>query len=98
MEKELVSAVNAEVVELMYTEDTMGCYKHEWATAIVEATSGNPKLCVTLHRRNAHLPLVNSAFVSIASLDFRVSGGCLERFFNAMLNLPRYSNVDNTAG
>jgi hypothetical protein len=41
------------------------------------ATSENPKLCVTLLRQNAHLPYVNSAFASVASLDFRVFGGCL---------------------
>jgi len=43
-----------------------------------EATSENPELCVTLPRQNAHLPSVNSAFVSVASLDFRVFGGCPE--------------------
>jgi ribosomal protein S18 acetylase RimI-like enzyme len=36
----------------------------------VKGTSKNPKLCVTLHRQNAHLLQVNSAFVSVASLDF----------------------------
>jgi CheY-like chemotaxis protein len=44
---------------------------------ILKATSENPKLCVTLHRQNAHLPLVNSAFASGASLDSGVFGGCL---------------------
>ena len=43
----------------------------------LKATSENPELCVTLPRRNAHLPCVNSAFVSVASLDFGVFGGCL---------------------
>jgi len=41
------------------------------------ASSENPKLCVTLLRQNAHLPNVNSAFVSVASLDFGVFGACL---------------------
>ena len=49
-------------------------------TKILEASSENPELCVTLPRQNAHLPNVNSAFVSVASLDFGVFGGCLERF------------------
>ena len=40
------------------------------------ATSENPKLCVTLPIQNAHLPVVNSAFISVASLDFEVFGGC----------------------
>ena len=35
-------------------------------------TSNNPKLCVTLHRQNAHLLHVNSAFASVASLDFGI--------------------------
>ena len=33
-------------------------------------TSKTPKLCVTLHRQNAHLLQVNSASASVASLDF----------------------------
>ena len=42
-----------------------------------KATSENPGLCVTLSRQNAHLPFnVNSAFVSVASLDSGVFGGC----------------------
>ena len=41
------------------------------------ATSENPGPCVTLPRQNAHLPFVNSAFVSVASLDSEVFGGCL---------------------
>ena len=44
---------------------------------VIMATSENPELCVTLPRQNAHLPNVNSAFVSVASLDFGVFGGCL---------------------
>jgi hypothetical protein len=40
-------------------------------------TSKNPKLCVTLLRQNAHLPYVNSAFASVASLDFGVFRGAL---------------------
>ena len=47
------------------------------ASSTLKTTSGNLKLCGTLHRRNAHLPFVNSAFVSVSSLDFRVSGGAL---------------------
>jgi len=43
----------------------------------LQASSENPKLCVTRMRQNAHLPNVNSAFVSSASLDFEVFGGCL---------------------
>jgi len=35
-------------------------------------TYKNPKLCVTLHRQNTHLLQVNSAFASVASLDFGV--------------------------
>ena len=55
-----------------------------------KGNSGNPKLCVTLHRRNAHLPFVNSAFVSVASLDFQVSGGYLNGFLNlARTQTPR---------
>jgi superfamily I DNA/RNA helicase len=46
----------------------------------LDGTSENPKLCVTLPRQNAHLPNVNSAFVSVASLDFGVFGGCLDFF------------------
>ena len=45
----------------------------------IKAASENPKLCVALPpyiRRNARLPCVNSAFVSVASLDFGVFGGC----------------------
>ena len=42
---------------------------------IEKAASENPELCVTLLRQNAHLPNVNSAFVSVASLDFGVFGG-----------------------
>ena len=38
----------------------------------VAVTSNNPKLCVTLHQQNAHLLRVNSAFVSVASLDFSI--------------------------
>ena len=37
-----------------------------------EATSENPKLCVTRPIQNAHLPHVNSAFDSVASIDFGV--------------------------
>jgi ABC-type glycerol-3-phosphate transport system permease component len=52
------------------------------------ATSENTKLCVTLHRQNAHLPHVNSAFASVASLDFGVFGGCqlcfLKKSFNKL--------------
>jgi hypothetical protein len=33
-------------------------------------TAENPKLIVTLHRQNAHLLQVNSAFAFVASLDF----------------------------
>jgi len=39
---------------------------------ILKATSENPGLCVTLPRQNAHLPFVNSASVSVASLDSKV--------------------------
>jgi len=39
----------------------------------LKGTYGNPKLCVTLYRQNAHLLQVNSAFTSVASLDFGVS-------------------------
>jgi hypothetical protein len=46
----------------------------------MKATSENPKLCVTLLRQNAHLPYANSAFASVASLDFGVFGGCLKSF------------------
>ena len=49
-------------------------------TNLIQATSENPGLCVTLPRQNAHLPYVNSAFVSVASLDFEVFGGCLGVF------------------
>ena len=35
-------------------------------------TSNNPKLCVTLHRQNTHLLRVNSAFASLANLDFSI--------------------------
>ena len=35
-------------------------------------TSIYPKLCVTLPRQNAHLPHVNCAYFSVASLDFRI--------------------------
>jgi glycerol dehydrogenase len=38
-------------------------------------TSKSPKLCVTLLRQNAHLPYVNSAFASVASLDSGVFRG-----------------------
>ena len=38
------------------------------------------KLCVTLHRQNAHLLQVNSAFASVASLDFRLFINSLRRF------------------
>ena len=41
------------------------------------ATHENPGLCAMLPRQNAHLPCVNSAFVSVASLDSEVFGGCL---------------------
>ena len=40
-------------------------------------TSEPPELCVTHLRQNAHLPGVNSAFASGASLDFGVFGGSL---------------------
>jgi len=53
----------------------------------VLASSENPELFVNgghmgppLHRQNAHLPGVNSAFVSVASLDFGVFGACLHGF------------------
>jgi hypothetical protein len=35
-------------------------------------TPTNPKLCVTLHRQNAHLFRVNPGFASVASLDFGI--------------------------
>ena len=35
-----------------------------------KGTSKNSNLCVTLPRQNAHLLQVNSAFASVASLDF----------------------------
>ena len=35
-----------------------------------KGTPKNPKLCVTLLQQNAHLPQVNCAFASVASLDF----------------------------
>ena len=52
------------------------CQNH---TISQQVTSENPKLCVTLPRQNAHLPNVNSAFVSVASLDFGVYGGYLQK-------------------
>ena len=52
------------------------CQNH---TISQQVTSENPKLCVTLPRQNAHLPNVNSAFVSVASLDFGVCGGYLQK-------------------
>ncbi|MCL2102866.1 MAG: hypothetical protein FWH25_02390, partial [Syntrophorhabdaceae bacterium] len=42
----------------------------------LQATSKNPKLCVTRPLQNVHLPYVNSAFGSVASLDFEVFRGC----------------------
>ena len=42
----------------------------------LKATSENPELCVTLHEMLIYLS-VNSAFVSVASLDFGIFGGCL---------------------
>ena len=38
----------------------------------VKGTPKNTKLCVMLLRQNAHLPQANSAFVSVASLDFGI--------------------------
>jgi hypothetical protein len=35
-------------------------------------TSKNPNFCVTLLQQNAHLRQVNSAFVSVASLDIEI--------------------------
>ena len=52
------------------------CQNH---TISQQVTSENPKLCVTLPRQNAHLPNVNSAFVSVASLDFGVFRGYLQK-------------------
>ena len=49
---------------------------NEGMTETDKATSENPKLCVTRPIQNAHLPYVNSAFGSGASLDFGVFGGC----------------------
>ena len=45
----------------------------------VKETSKNPKLCVTLHRQNAHLLQVTSAFASVASLDFGVFKSSLNK-------------------
>ena len=45
---------------------------------LTETTSENPGLCVTRPIQNAHLPGVNSAFVTAASLDSGVFGGCPE--------------------
>ena len=48
-------------------------------TNIQKAASENLKFCATLPRRSVHLPCVNSASVSGASLDFGVFGACLKR-------------------
>ena len=48
---------------------------HHEAHGSSKATSESPELCVALPRQNAHLPNVNSAFVSVASLDFGACGG-----------------------
>jgi len=49
------------------------------SAGFLPATSENPGFCVTLSRQNAHLPCVNSAFVSVASLDSEVFRGCLPK-------------------
>jgi hypothetical protein len=46
----------------------------------VKGASKNPKYCVTLPRQNAHLRQVNSAFVSVASLDIEISRSSLKQF------------------
>jgi hypothetical protein len=48
------------------------------AEMLLKGASKNSKLCVTLYRQNAHLPGVNSAFASVASLDFEVFRGALK--------------------
>jgi hypothetical protein len=58
-------------------------------------TSKNPKLCVTLHRQNAHLPFVNSAFASVASLDFGVFRGAL--IFEQFLTPGYFTGILNEA-
>ena len=56
-----------------------------------QATSENPGLCVTLPRQNAHLPFVNSAFVSVASHDSKVFGGCLNKEAGIALMLTMFA-------
>ena len=58
------------IVEKLLSESA----PHE-AHSSPKATSESPELCVTLPRQNAHLPNVNSAFASVASLDFGACGG-----------------------
>jgi serine protease Do len=59
----------------------------------IQATSENPRLCVTLLRQNVHLPYVNSAFASVASLDFGVFRGCLHVLFTAILLLCGFAGT-----
>jgi hypothetical protein len=45
----------------------------------LKGTSKNPNLCVTLLQQNAHLRQVNSAFVSVASLDIEIFRSSLNK-------------------
>jgi hypothetical protein len=49
---------------------------------IFKGTSKNPNLCVTLLQQNAHLRQVNSAFVSVASLDIEIFRSSLNKKTN----------------
>ena len=84
---------SGEIVETGATNDILINPKHPYTKQLVRAdytkadyraslaTSENPKLCATLPTQNAHLPIVNSAFVSVASLDFGAFGGCPLDFY-----------------
>jgi hypothetical protein len=61
---ELINLLNNRIISVYTFTNTIKIF--------IMGTSKNFKLCVMLHQQNAHLLQVNSAFASVASLDFGV--------------------------
>ena len=59
---------------------------------LIKTSSENPEPCVTLPRQNAYLHNVNSAFASVASLDFGVFGACLRSYIPYQASATVYAH------
>ena len=64
--------------DISYNFFLIACLPTDSQALILEATSKNPKLCVTPFAEVPIYLFVNSAFGSVANLDFGGFGACLE--------------------